>query len=80
MVFLLLRKWQSLDINDLVKVFEKEFDVKAIFWVMLVLNYKMNDNVLSVIKDRYSLSEAEEYNKNLFSIGAKVETNNYILN
>ena len=47
---------------------------------MLVLNYKMNDNVLSVIKDRYSLSEAEEYNKNLLSIGAKVETNNYILN
>lgn len=111
-----LKEMTILEINDLVKSIEKEFDVKATIPVVqtssnenkseekakatevsvilknagtqkvavikaiqsitglgLMDSKKMVDNVPSVIKEKISLSEAEEYKKNLLSVGAEVE-------
>lgn len=112
-----LKEMTILEINDLVKSIEKEFDVKAtvpmvqasgsgenkseekaktaevsiilksagnqkvavikaiqsITGLGLMDSKKMVDNVPSVIKEKISSSEAEEYKKNLLSVGAEVE-------
>ena len=111
-----LKEMTLLEINDLIKSIEKEFNIKAdaisvaqasndqnkkeevkvsevsillknvgtqkvavikaiqsITGLGLMDSKKIVDSVPSVIKEKISLSEAEEYKKNLTSVGAEVE-------